>query len=538
MPHLQKRPSGYYYRQRIPLALKPAFRGQQEFSISLKTRKATVAKRRALPLMADVHELFNQLKEAMDTFGHKHAQAIAENWRRRALNRDFERRVINGIKPPSKDLELQIQKRSNQIQSVSYKDDAQWANRQMNEFGLDIPTDTRDWRLMAYYLWQADIQRLEEMLNRNTDIQAHQMVYLPEKGIQSSKPEPGKRLSAVLEEWEREKPRPERTRKQWRNEVKRFSEYLNGDPMIHEITTKQIRGFRDTLRKMPSKLGNKHPELTFTEIIQHYDDQEVPRLKPKSINNALTAISSLLSWCVEEEIIAKNPALGIKEELPEIDPDERQPFDHTDLKHIFEYSPVYLLNKRYDLGGKEACYWIPLLALYTGARMDELGNLYPKDVIQEGNVTYISIYADKNKRVKNRYSIRKVPLHRDVIQLGFIDYVAKMKLAGEQWLFPDLKPYQGRRTHYFSRWVNTYLRTHCGVEDTRKVFHSFRHTFKDLCRNTMIPDDINDALTGHSRKTTGGKYGNGHALKVLDEAVQRIEFPVTISPWKKLSYRL
>jgi hypothetical protein len=56
------------------------------------------------------------------------------------------------------------------------------------------------------------------------------------------------------------------------------------------------------------------------------------------------------------------------------------------------------------------------------------------------------------------------------------------------------------------------------------VFHSFRHTFKDLCRRTGIDEAVHDALTGHTAPHAGRRYGNElYPLEPLFEAIEQFE---------------
>ena len=63
------------------------------------------------------------------------------------------------------------------------------------------------------------------------------------------------------------------------------------------------------------------------------------------------------------------------------------------------------------------------------------------------------------------------------------------------------------------------------VGEPSKVFHSFRHTFKRMCRDAGIGEELYDALTGHSGGGVGRRYGGGFGLKALSEAIGRIEVP-------------
>jgi len=61
------------------------------------------------------------------------------------------------------------------------------------------------------------------------------------------------------------------------------------------------------------------------------------------------------------------------------------------------------------------------------------------------------------------------------------------------------------------------------------VFHSFRHSFKDACRDSGLYEEMHDALTGHAAPSgkngnVGRDYGTGFSLHALNEAVKRIEY--------------
>lgn len=56
------------------------------------------------------------------------------------------------------------------------------------------------------------------------------------------------------------------------------------------------------------------------------------------------------------------------------------------------------------------------------------------------------------------------------------------------------------------------------AEDKAFVTHSFRHSFKDLCREAEIPKDLHDFITGHSGGDSASHYGEGHSLKKRNRA--------------------
>jgi len=152
-----------------------------------------------------------------------------------------------------------------------------------------------------------------------------------------------------------------------------------------------------------------------------------------------------------------------------------------------------------------------LLALFTGARRGELTGLRPADVAYDKVIGATSIYitADRKtgKRLKTRQSARVVPLHPDLVKLGFLDFTAaqaKERVQGA-WLFPHVAPgTTGEKA--WSKWFGRHIRVH-GVHDVAKVFHSFRHNFVDALRAANVNVEINAALVGHSVGNVHASYG-------------------------------
>ena len=102
---------------------------------------------------------------------------------------------------------------------------------------------------------------------------------------------------------------------------------------------------------------------------------------------------------------------------------------------------------------------------------------------------------------------RPIPVHAQLIELGFIKFVAaEAKARGERaWLFSQVAPgTTGARA--YSKWFGRYIGAQ-GVTDTAKVFHSFRHGFTDALRVAGVGEDVSRALVGHTQGGVLGRYG-------------------------------
>ena len=120
---------------------------------------------------------------------------------------------------------------------------------------------------------------------------------------------------------------------------------------------------------------------------------------------------------------------------------------------------------------------------------------------------YITADAKAGKKLKTRQSARVVPVHPQLIKVGFLTFVAaQVKARGKSaWLCPQVAPgTTGARA--WSKWFGRYIGAH-GVTEETKVFHSFRHTFIDALRAAGSSEELNSALVGHSDGTVHAKYG-------------------------------
>jgi integrase len=124
---------------------------------------------------------------------------------------------------------------------------------------------------------------------------------------------------------------------------------------------------------------------------------------------------------------------------------------------------------------------------------------------------------------------REVPVHAELLRLGLVAWRVKREaeVGLDGPLFSLFDPNRAKkRSGPWSKWFNRYLRDDCGLTDRRKVFHSFRHTFKDACRNAEVPEDHHDQLTSHASRgrNAGRGYGVGLSLDTLNRSLQKVHY--------------
>ena len=143
----------------------------------------------------------------------------------------------------------------------------------------------------------------------------------------------------------------------------------------------------------------------------------------KTARDRLVWVKSLLNYaCDDLEVIPKNPWRGLDIKAHTETP--RQPWSDEFLTKLFSH-PIWtdgLIPKDTKAGGL-AAYWIPLLALYSGARCSELCQLRMSDIKKESGVWMMQIHdGDSTQQIKTIAARRSIPLHAELLRLEFIKY--------------------------------------------------------------------------------------------------------------------
>lgn len=375
-------------------------------------------------------------------------------------------------------------------------------------------------------LVQALLPVMADTLGKLAKRQAGEMVETP--AAPGATAEPGILFSALWTRYANERGLKDKTRADFGAQVRRFIE-VNGDLDAAAITKAHVREFKDALLRLPARVPNKLRGMTVPQIVQATrDEQDTPRLSAQTVNDkALGAVGAVLNYGVSNGFLSSNPAEGIKANGPKLKQAPRVMYADADLNCIFT-SPVFTDRARPGAGGGEAAKWLPLLALFTGARLEELGTLLLTDVRDERGVPFLAITDDgEGKSLKNAHSRRHVPLHPRLIEIGFLDYVAAQRRTANPRLFPLLGSNVNEATASFSKWWGRYAREL--VPDKRKTFHSFRHSFKRALRDAGVDETLRDAVMGHATTTVAETYGLDDegarfSLSVLAEALARARF--------------
>lgn len=324
--------------------------------------------------------------------------------------------------------------------------------------------------------------------------------------------------------------------RQRRRALEQFSEAVNKD-RITDLRVDDLAYYVSCLARLPLSY-NKSPtdrDLTLAQHMERGDDlpSDQVGLSGNTINRNLTFISTMLKHAKKEGLYPAEPLdVGLyRTKHKKLARDQRPSFTLEDVRRIFTH-PTWLGRKSaarpHSPGAeitKDAIFWVPLIAAYSGLRREEICGLRLKDVADTDPVPHFVIRQNVNRGLKNAQSQRSVPLHPHLIELGFPEHCAQLRAAGDLDLFPDLRPADENRTFgdaLHHRWREL-LKRQIGPDTGGKVFHSFRHYVISQLKQSRADIDLVRELVGHLHgNVTEDRYADAHDLNTLAELVSRL----------------
>jgi integrase len=525
MLHLWKHPESgiFYFRQAVPEGHRPAV-GKREIKFSLRTTDPGEARLKYPDALARANAILQRAAGGQRHLSHKEILALAGEWYRRELmRREDEPGRPEDLQAGAWALEDLYQRslteayrryeyqRSQGIQceepgrKFKVKAFLPAVQRDVDELlraeGLSLDVDS--YERLAEQIFYNEIRLSYALMNRAEGdyspdswlgkVPAWQSTLEERRaGPAGDGPNGGPRRGtpwrSLLDAWAAEPGRRERTIYEWRRVIGRLVEHLEHDD-AERVSKADLVGWKDAL--VAAGKG------------------------AKTVKNHVDVVRALYNSALVNERLQRkdNPAEGIRVGGRQVRAERRLPF--TD-----EEAALILQSAREEEGVKR---WVPWLLAFTGARLDEVCHVYTSDIGQDQGIWYLDINQDRGKKLKNPGSARKVPLHPAILREGFLKYVNSLP---EGRVFPDLKPDRfgspgGTATKQLGRWIRA-----LGIEDPRKVpNHSWRHRFKDLCRDAGIEKAVTEALMGHASSDVGDRYGSGYSLKTLAQAIEKIPVP-------------
>lgn len=354
-------------------------------------------------------------------------------------------------------------------------------------------------------------------------------------------PTGGTTLKALLEQFlTSQKPKSEDDiRLHWR----RLVEHL-GDVDAGTVTPKKMDNFLVQLRRFPKTRKPEIEAKTFPEIMAQHAGEGLPLLSPTTVWKYFTSYQMVFGWAARIREIPFNPVEGAMPTKPKSDK-KVMPYEPEQIAALFAKPMFTGCSRTHDRKGnlwgyrhepgdlllKDGRYWMPILNLYHGNRMEEWGGAKVADIkamtVDDNEIVFLDL---RERALKTPQANRRLPIHPAMKGLGFLDYVAERRKAKDEYLFPEF-PHDVSEaedpeasTRLFSKWWGLWSDAN-GFPDPSLNFHSFRHSFIRACRGKIDPE-IRGLLTGHKGKVNeGSEYGDGAELQVLAEAIAKVEYP-------------
>lgn len=272
-----------------------------------------------------------------------------------------------------------------------------------------------------------------------------------------------------------------------------------------------------------------------------------PRLAKRTASKYWETFKELAKFIKQKKYTAidiTDDCVGIKFSKKDGKAAQWRKFIDNDLQNIFN-GHIYQAEKKPQSRNHDYHFWLPLLAAYAGGRINELCQLLLTDIKQYQDIYYIHITDEDEegrkvdgKNVKSDAGKRKVPIHKNLIELGFIDFI-KQPRSGE---FENMVFTTGLQNHdgkkwgkNASNWFNGYegrdgYKQTCGISgNDKKVFHSFRKSFAaNLINHTNV--ERLAQLIGHEQEyATTFIYAGEIDLPTLKEVVDKLDYQIDLS---------
>ena len=550
----------FYFRARVPAPLRVHVQ-RDELWRSLKTSDPSEARRRGGALHGLTETLWSGLKRAMNQYD---AQALVDAWLKAKLDEDTEvRRIANPDTLATHEAEQDdvftgaIWRKTKNDQSIA----ARHVDELIAAHGLALSDADRDMVTRRMMLAHVDMfraatvradRRWRPWLDNDPAAPLVKRLEGGQAPAAATRPNPPARRYGQLSDVAREAIKDIGKRESFR--VKRFKDYekaveaftfaFGSDPDLSEITPEVAGRYVRDLTRYPSNPNKRLPYRdlkTFNgriEAAQASDDANV--LSAVTINGKyITPLRQIFAWARTEHRDLINPFDSLRAERPrKADPRKsRRDFTLNEVQAFFA-QPVFtgaagsrdrLLYRPGHVKIDDWRFWVPLIGLFSGMRLNEACGLAVADVKKAEGVTFFHVRDEiEGQSLKSVAARRKVPVHDVLVQVGFLTFVDGQREAGRVRLFEDLHEdasgyFSGIPSKFFGRLIDR-IKEEQPDDPGKLVFHSTRHTVTTRLRAADVRMDVAKELIGHEQGEVHAGYGH-FPLPLLRDTVNKIVYP-------------
>lgn len=293
--------------------------------------------------------------------------------------------------------------------------------------------------------------------------------------------------------------------------------YFNEDTPVYRITRDNLLEFRDLLYKIPTKLAQKsrYKDKSLSQILKLGENDD--KLSEPTIQKYMIRVIQFFNYCFDSGYISKSITAKMNVKI-DIDPSERAvlPYEASEARKIFEIVTSIKQSGKSPSSRIEAneLYYVTMIAAYSGMRIKEITQLHKEDIALKDGIYCFNINTNDGKTTKTKNSIRFVPIHSKLIDLGLLEYVNSKK-NGNIFKVSNKD---------FSEIFRSQIQRKFIDKDSKKTFYSFRHYFIDYLVQREVEANLIAQIVGHEKQykillNTYAKPINANTLKAKVEMV-------------------
>lgn len=300
-------------------------------------------------------------------------------------------------------------------------------------------------------------------------------------------------------------------------------ELWDKDADIRSFTETDAYEVKELLLKLP-KHRSKRKETRNLSIREACKVTGLECLNVLTVNKYLGNFGAFFKWARKNKFVDDNIFSDLQ--LPTSTAEKGKGRNAFSVDHVQAIIDAVIQNRFGDIN-KDFRKWGVLIGTFTGARRGEVCQLQVSNIRQEQGTWCFDINDEgENRSLKTQQSRRLIPVHQQLIDLGFIEYVKSLHDKGQERLFPTLSYHP---KHGWGRalgnWFNGPFLKKLNLNAGKVTFHSLRHSFETELANAGVDKAQIDALMGHIAEGTGQVYYNeGYRPAILREAINKLPF--------------
>lgn len=572
---IKSRHDVYYFRYPLPAWIigdcKPS---KGRISISLQTRCPKEALRLAKILEYHSHDILNRLDNKHMDFVDivellkGHWGAVLEQTKAR-INRDgalpqanvqnFERMLEDLDSMIAANVDYELELIDLEWSYEDYAAERKALDKIMQGAQVSFPEGSREYNILKSQNKFVRKEYVQEVLRYNDGFVSYALPATPKAMMReilavseqkhptmlqakAGKVKPVHTLGAVMQAYLEEiKPSiSARSFEEQRDCLAYLTDWLGQDYPIIQLDVSKAREAKGLLAGTP-KNRNKQAVTkgrTIPDQIALAAEHALPCLGNASVNKYLTYFDGMLGWAKDNRYITDNPFTGIRVKAAKKKTVRRDAFSKVEVQKILSGLGQ---GAESSLVKNESNYWGALIAVYTGARRNEIAGLLPEDVKYDdaSGIWYFDITeeGEQGKSLKSDAAKRIVPIHSRLLELGFMDFLEKSKAKGTKIrhggghkvrLLYDLTYTEHEQWgRNLGRWFNERFLAKLGLKTSKKTLHSLRHSFITSLSAAGVDGAIVKSIVGHEADTVTTQvythYGVDH-LPVFKEAMEKLPY--------------